>query len=135
MLPCPFASASSFADVANGTIGKSEESSSTYAVAVLQTGAYRGLVVDGLYGGRHYFTKELAFLNGGMRVRLPKEDNLVIGDVIIAASSSADKVYIYDGEYLVDVSAAAFRDQEPNTRLERLMAFQHYFVVLRPSFG
>lgn len=134
-LPCPFASANSFADVESGIIGKSTESSSKHAVALLKNGAYRGLVVDGLYGGRHYFTKELAFLNGGNRVRLPKEENLVIGDVILAVSSTSEKVYIYDGEYLVDVSASTFENQDPNVRLERLMAFQHYFVVLRPSFG
>ena len=69
-----------------------------------------------------------------MRTRLLKPDDLVAGDVILAKSSTAEKVYVYDGEFIYDLTASGLDKQEPAPRLERLMAFQYYFMVLRPSF-
>lgn len=43
-------------------------------------------------------------------------------------------VYIYDGTHIYDITSEMFEQQNPGPRLERLMAFQHYFVILRPSF-
>jgi uncharacterized repeat protein (TIGR01451 family) len=134
-LVAPFASTDTFKDVAGGIIGKSTEVNSAKAVAVLENGKYRSIVVDGLYGGRYYYTKDFAYQSGQNRVRLPREHNLVIGDVIIAKTSTTERVFIYDGTYIYNVDKAIMTRDLPAQRLEWLMGYQYYFVVVRPSFA
>ena len=130
-LEAPFGNDENFASVANGIV----EKYNAKAVRINENGLYRQMLVDGLYGGRYLYTAELAFLNGGNRVRLPREHNLVPGDVIFAKTSTSELIYIYDGEYTYSITSAEFKREDPGYRLERLMAFQHYFLILRPSFA
>ena len=129
-LEAPFDDEETFSNVANGVV----EKYTSKAVRIAENGSYRPMLVDGLYGGRYLYTAELAFLSGGDRVRLPREQNLVPGDIILGKTSTSELFYIYDGEYIYGITTTEFKPEDPGYRLERLMAFQHYFVILRPSF-
>ncbi|MBE6592723.1 MAG: DUF11 domain-containing protein [Ruminococcaceae bacterium] len=132
-LDAPFAEEDSFKNVIYGVASKYNGSSSYIKLA--SSGKYRDLLVEGLYGGRYFYTAARDYINrNNVRTRLLKPDDLVAGDVILAKSSTAEKVYVYDGEFIYDLTASGIDKQEPAPRLERLMAFQYYFMVLRPSF-
>lgn len=146
-LEAPFADAD-FESVVRGvleyaegaTADSSSEKENTNVVRVSINGEYRDMLVDGAFGGRYLYTETLEYLGGdnegGIRTRLLRSHNLEVGDVIIARVGSGtppEKVLIYDGEALYDISSSVISKQDTDPRLARLLAYQHYFMVLRPS--
>ena len=96
------------------------------------------MLVDGMFGGRYLHTVTLEYLNGtnegGERIRLIRHHNLETGDVIVARTSSEERVFIYDGELLYNLTSQTVTSEEPDPRLSNLLAYQRYFMVLRPSY-
>ena len=91
--------------------------------------SYGKMLPPGLYGGRRIYASQFA----NDRTRMPKEQDLQIGDVLLGKNKT-DEVWLYLGQELGLVSLTD-PDVEPisiDLRLERLLAYQHYFAVLRP---
>ena len=136
-LDAPFAT-TVFEDVAFGVLKSGGTEYDENAVVVSNTGAYRNMLVDGMFGGRYLHTVTLEYLNGtnegGERIRLIRHHNLETGDVIVARTSSEERVFIYDGELLYNLTSQTVTSEEPDPRLSNLLAYQRYFMVLRPSY-
>jgi len=96
-----------------------------------------GMLVPTLYGG---YDIRLGYRTDNQRSRLVVENNLAIGDVIIAESGETVDVFVYCGDSrLVAVSTAdmtvkevEISDNEYNNLLVSLIAYDRY-AVLRPS--
>ena len=87
------------------------------------------MVVDSLYGGRYFYTP----LWDHKRIRLGRPNNLVVGDLIFIRTASSTYLMIYDGEDFVKLDGSAAKENAAKV-LEKALAYQNYFVVLRPSY-
>ena len=102
----------------------------------LNTGStYQRMVAPTLYGGYRMWTPMWQH----DRTRLPKEQDLQVGDVLIGRTLTGAVLYLYAGEQLgfVDLTTAAL---EPDTltaqrQLESLPGYGYYFAILRPSMA
>lgn len=99
---------------------------------------YRSMMADGLYGGMRVYSANLK----NDRTRLVREENLVIGDVLVGRTSSAIRVFIYTGNSTWIILHDADGDGRGDftapssfaTICENILYFGRDFAVLRPSF-
>ncbi len=92
---------------------------------------YSRMLVDHLYGGMRFDSSAKLY----DRTKLLKTHNLVVGDVLIARTAAAERVYIYvgDGELLLLDSGVG--DPADFQKLsENIMYFGRDFAVVRPSY-
>ncbi len=93
-------------------------------------GKYREMVAPTMYGGR----KVDSNLWDKNRIRLPKPEHMVVGDVLIYRTSSATNIYFYNGEKFIKLTSTIADDTaSAKSRLAYTLAVGNYFVVLRPS--
>ena len=96
-----------------------------------KTTYYSSMLVDHLYGGIRFDSSAKLY----DRTKLLKPHNLVVGDILIARSSSAENVYIYLGDgILVSLNNGVGKASDFKTLSERIMYFGRDFAVLRPSY-
>ncbi|MBP3337669.1 MAG: DUF11 domain-containing protein [Clostridia bacterium] len=91
-------------------------------------GAYFDLIAPTLYGGRKFYQTSVV----PTRTRLARPHHLVCGDILLAKSLSATYLYIYDGEKYYNLSSKL--ESSAAKRMENILAYGNYYVVLRPSF-
>lgn len=103
-------------------------SGSNYKIAT--TGKYADMIAPSLYGGK---VVENSDRFDGERTRLPRERNLVVGDILYMHSATAGYLYIYVGNgEMIDLQKLTVRDVYE--RLEETIGWQR-FVILRPSLA
>lgn len=97
--------------------------------AIATEGKYGAMIAPSLYGGKAVLNSD-RFL--GERTRLPREKNLIVGDILyLQGSGSTFGLYIYMGEgKMLDLKTLNERDL--NERLDNTIGWQ-MFAVLRPS--
>ena len=108
--------------------------------------AWYNMVVPTMYGGSKLYTKCSYSSNPKVQsdlCRLPREQSLVIGDVIFARfSDSSGKpsygIYMYvGGEHCINISAStgvlSVDSRYTHNRLQRLLSAGTYYAILRPS--
>ena len=96
-------------------------------------GKYWNLLAPTLYGGYRLHTEKYTF----ERVRLPKEHDLIPGDIILGKTSSSESIVMYIGE---DICVSMKADMPNDSvgidmRLERLHGYAYYYAILRPSMA
>jgi hypothetical protein len=72
------------------------------------------------------------------RSRLPREQALVVGDILVVQFSSASGMYMYvGGDSLVNLASASMPNDSYSVtvRLMRMMSAGNYYTILRPSLG
>lgn len=116
-------------DVMNSVFASTTEKEGYYVLN--EESAYYPMVVPKLYGGRYFYSTTYQY----DRVRLPKPHNLIAGDILIARTSSAQYMYLYDGTNLLNLTDGSLAENDTAYRLERLISYQYYFAILRPSFN
>ena len=91
---------------------------------------YAKMLAPSLYGGYRLWASEFA----GDRTRLPKPQDLQVGDVIMGKTSSSTVIYLYLGEEIGCISASTLKQDTTALplRLERLLAYGNYFAIMRP---
>jgi uncharacterized repeat protein (TIGR01451 family) len=100
---------------------------------------YYDMVAPTLYGGYRYYTPQnySADLKVNTdRSRLPREQALVVGDILVVRFSSAEVMYLYTGaENLLNLSNPELPNDSysATVRLMRMMSVGNYYAVLRPS--
>jgi uncharacterized repeat protein (TIGR01451 family) len=115
-------------DIADLRDGIYTSSGSNYKIAT--TGKYADMIAPSLYGGK---VVENSDRFDGERTRLPRERNLVVGDILYMHSETAGYLYIYVGNgEMIDLQKLTVRDV--NERLEETIGWQR-FVILRPSLA
>ena len=103
--------------------------------------AFYSMVVPTLYGGRRYFTPQRYTATSKInsdRSRLPREQALVIGDIVVVKFNSSEALYMYTGEdHLLSLSTPYLASDTYSTsvRLMRMMSVGNYYAILRPSLG
>ena len=102
---------------------------------------YYKLVAPTLYGGRKYFTPQQYTATSKAnsdRTRLPRVQDMVVGDVLVVKFLSSEAMYLYvGGDHFLNLGKATL-DEDTYTssvRLMRMMSAGQYFAVIRPSFG
>ena len=103
---------------------------------------YYSMVVPTMYGGRKYYTPQKYTSTSKVntdRSRLPREQALVVGDIVVVQFSSSPGMYMYvGGDHLINISNSAMPDDSGYTsaqRLMRMMSVGTYYTILRPSLG
>lgn len=103
---------------------------------------YHSMVAPTLYGGQSYYTPQGYASNlklNSDRSRLPREQALVIGDLIVAKTAAGEQIYIYIGaQKLLSLSSSPNLEEdvyEAPFRLMRIMGESNCYAVLRPSLG
>ena len=115
-------------DIADLRDGIYTSSGSNYKIAT--TGKYADMIAPSLYGGK---VVENSDRFDGERTRLPRERNLVVGDILYMHSETAGYLYIYVGNgEMIDLQKLTVRDVYE--RLEETIGWQR-FVILRPSLA
>lgn len=116
--------------------------STTYSLWELNTDyEYYDMIVPTMYGGGKYYTKNLysaTCKDSSDRSRLPREQGLVFGDIVVARFSSSYATYMYLGsEHLININASLSDDANYASyhRLQRMLSAGNYYVILRPSMG
>ena len=104
-----------------------------------KNGSYSAYIPENIYGGRNLQTQNLYSASCKLcsgRVRLPREFDLVIGDVIVVKDKGEIEFYLYSGEESLRIlNSGLEKDDTPlGKRLESLPGANDYFVVLRPKF-
>ncbi len=95
---------------------------------------YGKMVAPGLYGGRNFNCDDEG--KYGKLSRLPREDNLVVGDIFFGRTSSSNGVYIYLGDGICwSLSTNKADTMDINARMERAFGYKNYWAVLRPSMN
>ena len=103
-------------------------SGSNYKIAT--SGKYADMIAPSLYGGK---VVENSDRFDGERTRMPREENLVIGDILFLQGSEKGYLYIYLGDGLM-LSLSNLADKDVDERLEETIGWQR-FVILRPSLA
>lgn len=102
---------------------------------------YYDMVAPTLYGGRRYYTPQRYTSTSKVntdRSRLPREQALVVGDVLVVRFSSSNGMYLYvGGDHFVSLGSASMASDSYSVtvRLMRMMSVGNYYAVLRPSMG
>ncbi len=120
---------STILDVMNSVFALTTEKDGYYVLN--KESAYYPMIVPKLYGGRYFYSTTYQY----DRVRLAKPHNLIAGDILIARTSSEQYMYLYDGTNLLNLTDGSLAENDTAYRLERLLAYQYYFAILRPSFN
>lgn len=96
---------------------------------------YRSMLADGLYGGYRVYSGQLKH----DRTRLVMEQNLVVGDIIVGRTSSAERIFMYVGDatliclYSTSTIELFSTASSFSTICENIMYYGRDFAVLRPS--
>ena len=102
---------------------------------------YYDMVIPTLYGGGKYYTKNYyssTNKTSSDRSRLPREQALCFGDILVVRFSSSDALYMYVGsEHLINLNASLSNDSNYAAyhRLQRMLSVGNYYAILRPSMG
>ena len=102
---------------------------------------YYAMVAPTLYGGYRYHTSQdytASSKENTDRSRLPREQALVVGDVLVVRFSSSNAMYMYvGGDQFVSLGSASMPDDSYSVtvRLMRMMSVGNYYTILRPSMG
>ena len=98
---------------------------------------YKQMLVDHLYGGQRLDSASKLY----DRTKMLKTHNLVVGDVLIARTNSAESVYIYYGDGMLVNLTGGFGTLDVfdyvvdfGNLAERILFFGRNFCVLRPSY-
>ena len=97
---------------------------------IATTGKYADMIAPSLYGGKLVVNSDRF---DGERTRMPREANLVIGDILFLQGSDNGYLYIYLGDGLM-LSLSNLADKDVDERLEETIGWQR-FVVIRPSLA
>ena len=92
-------------------------------------GQYTEMVAPTLYGGRGCYTSPLFEKD---RSRLVREQHLMVGDILLVRDDSGYECYLYNGECLLDLTNG-LRETGLKEKMEQILAYEYYYVVLRPS--
>ena len=103
---------------------------------------YYSMVVPTMYGGRKYYTPQKYTSTSKVntdRSRLPREQALVVGDILVVQFSASPGMYMYvGGDHFISVSGSSMATDSnytPTQRLMRMMSVGTYYTILRPSLG
>ncbi len=108
---------------------------------LIEDSEYYDMVAPTLYGGRKYYTPQRYTATVKVntdRSRLPREQALVVGDILVVRFSSSERVYMYAGNgVLINLSDPTLPNDTytATVRLMRMMSAGNYYTVLRPSMG
>ena len=100
---------------------------------------YYDMVAPTFYGGYRYHTPQAYTTYSKVstdRSRLPREQALVVGDILVVKFSSSDAMYMYvGGDHFVSLGSASMTDDtySVTVRLMRMMSVGNYYAILRPS--
>ena len=100
---------------------------------------YGAMVAPGLNGGRNFNCDDSG--KYGELSRLPREHNLIVGDIIFGRTSSTNNIFIYLGDGICWSLTANKIDTynsstvHVNTRLEYIFGYKNYWAILRPSMN
>ncbi len=94
---------------------------------------FLNMVVPTMYGGRKVGSSAETMIGSPRATTLDRE-NLIAGDFLLTQKNSSDdgKIYIYNGEKLVELSYGAYNVDDTDALLESLYTYDR-FIVLRPS--
>ncbi len=113
--------------------------SSNKAWSLNTASPYCKLVAPTLYGGRRFFTPNQYTATTKVntdRNRLAREQDLVVGDILVVKFQSSEPLYMYIGDGIfINLSSLANDTYSADIRLARMPSAYHYYAVLRPSFG
>ena len=137
-LEAPFAEVDDIEDV-KASLFESVTVSGSSLWQLSEESEYYSMVAPTLYGGRKYYTPQR--YNSTTKVntdrsRLPREQALVVGDLVVVKFGSSEGLYFYlGGDSFVSVSSASMaNDSRPvSERLMRMMSVGNYYAILRPS--
>ena len=94
-------------------------------------GYYRSMLVDHLYGGMRVDSTDTP----NDRTKMLKVHNLVVGDVLICRTNSAEYVYMYAGDgYLINLTEGVGVEADFENLAQRILYYGRNFAVVRPSF-
>jgi hypothetical protein len=92
---------------------------------------YKRMLVDHLYGGMRVDSAAKLF----DRTKMLKPHNLIVGDILMARTNSAENVYIYIGDgYLINITNGVGVEADFDNLSQRIMFYGRNFAVVRPSF-
>lgn len=121
---------SAYADIIDGIFMTATEQSGY--LKLNPEGTYAEMVIPSMYGGRKFYTPQWEY----KRVRLPRMNQLIPGDILVSRTSSAERLHLFNGEKFLDLCGGLAEDtNHPNKRLEWLLAYGRDFAILRPSLA
>ena len=132
-------------DVRNSIMIKSTVKTSMWTLNT--ESPFYDMAIPTLYGGAKYYTKNYYSATNKTssdRSRLPREQAVCVGDIIVARFSDKNDgtasyaTYIYVGDdHFVNVNASLSVDSnyESYHRLQRMLSVGNYYVILRPSMA
>ncbi len=92
---------------------------------------YKRMLVDHLYGGMRVDSAAKLY----DRTKMLKPHNLIVGDVLMARTNSAENVYIYIGDgYLINLTNGVGVEADFANLSQRILFYGRNFAVVRPSF-
>jgi len=134
----PFAESEEF--VRESLFNSKNDSTGKSLIWTLDTESpYYNMIVPTFYGGRRFFTPQMyteTEKQNTDRARLPREQGLIVGDILITKFLSSEKIYLYIGDgVLVDLDKADLAEDVYSApiRLMRMPSAGNYYIVLRPS--
>lgn len=93
---------------------------------------YSAMLAPGLYGGRNFKCDDSGAY--GPLSRLPREHNLIVGDIFFGRTSSSNYLFIYLGDGICwSLGANQADSMDMNARMERAFGYVNYWAVFRPS--
>lgn len=121
-------------DLANGLYDVRSDCDWENRYDLKTTGDLANMVAPSLYGGRKLFANPFQCKIDGpyYRTRFVREHNLITGDIIARFDKESSVLYLYVGGNLLDLSTGQ-KVEDVSKCLEKLLASQIYFTVLRPS--
>lgn len=108
---------------------------------LLGEGSMLDLIPTGMFGGRKVAHRSIASDYMRLeycRTRLPKAENLIAGDIILAVGgpntpgNSVQSLYLFTGERMLNLNTGKTQPAQP--LLNMLLGYDR-FVVIRPSIG
>ena len=100
---------------------------------------YGAMVAPGLNGGRNFNCVDSG--KYGELSRLPREHNLIVGDILFGRTSSSNNVFIYLGDGICwslnnnKIDTYNANTVDVNTRMEYIFGYKNYWAILRPSMN
>ena len=93
---------------------------------------YSAMLAPGLYGGRNFKCEDSGVY--GPLSRLPREHNLIVGDIFFGRTSSSNYLFIYLGDGICwSLGTNQADSMDMNARMERAFGYVNYWAVFRPS--
>ena len=108
----------------------SDDSAIYYSIKASGFSKLSKMIVPGLYGGRRYYTGSKFDYK---RTRLARRHNLIPGDIVFARTLNTDIIYLYDGNSFLDLTDG-MKEYNVNESFEKFLAYEDFYVALRPSY-